>query len=185
MSVLQRITARVFASAAGGGNPVTIFQTSIPISPSIKSKLAQSCEWESVVISPGDALTFFMPSGDEVSFCAHAAMGAACVLSEISGDSDTIKFNTYIWKTSVFFISPTLLVKILRSLKNQESCFVLAAKVNLCINHNISKFSLCYCVGIFLPIVILDQSYIWSKLHLWKSVDQINPKCKWRNKCKW
>lgn len=73
---------------------MTIFQTSIPISPSIKSKLAQSCEWESVVISPGDALTFFMPSGDEVSFCAHAAMGAACVLSEISGDSDTIKFNT-------------------------------------------------------------------------------------------
>ncbi|KAL7472336.1 hypothetical protein ACHAXS_012672 [Conticribra weissflogii] len=81
----------------GGGNPVTIF---IPVEKSYilaaeeRIKLASSCSWESVFIEPsaeskrGQAneesrpvFRFFMPSGEEVSFCGHAAIGACAFLA--------------------------------------------------------------------------------------------------------
>eukprot|EP00557_Chaetoceros_sp_GSL56_P008557 CAMPEP_0176490722 /NCGR_PEP_ID=MMETSP0200_2-20121128/8027_1 /TAXON_ID=947934 /ORGANISM="Chaetoceros sp., Strain GSL56" /LENGTH=410 /DNA_ID=CAMNT_0017888057 /DNA_START=125 /DNA_END=1357 /DNA_ORIENTATION=+ len=77
-----------------------------PSSPAVdlRKKLAQSCKWESVIVEygicPDDVtqmsephqlqlqrqkiqpprLHFYMPSGEEVSFCAHAAMGAAMII---------------------------------------------------------------------------------------------------------
>lgn len=42
------------------------------------SDLAKTCAWESVVVNPRTRqMAFFMPTGEQVSFCAHAAMGGA------------------------------------------------------------------------------------------------------------
>lgn len=71
------------AAKSSGGNPVTIFSPSSPstkLTPELRSRLAQTCTWESVVVEPcqedGDStvssqFSFFMPSGEEVSFCAR------------------------------------------------------------------------------------------------------------------
>lgn len=82
-ALLKKITARVFTAPGGaGGNPVTVFLSKSPLARSIQTRLAQECEWESVVVSSGPntvvrpKLSFFLPSGEEVSFCSHAAMGA-------------------------------------------------------------------------------------------------------------
>lgn len=86
--LVEQVKARVFCSPNGvGGNPVTIFSTDQALSPNIQKRLAQSCDWESVILhrlssSAGASSTlpefsFYMPSGEQVSFCAHAAMGAA------------------------------------------------------------------------------------------------------------
>lgn len=92
---VQRITARVFAATAssgkthGGGNPVTVFHSPhLSLSPSVQSALAQDCEWESVMISPNHTFHFYMPSGEQVSFCAHAAMGAARVMAEMKNRNE-------------------------------------------------------------------------------------------------
>ncbi|CAB9522697.1 isomerase, phenazine biosynthesis phzc phzf domain [Seminavis robusta] len=96
--VVERVRARVFchsdsyssslSSEDGGGNPVTIFSSPETLSPKTQEKLAKECDWESVMVphfsilnnnnnnSP-PPLSFYMPSGEQVSFCAHAAMGAA------------------------------------------------------------------------------------------------------------
>ena len=94
---ITRISARAFThpNVSGGGNPVTVFlSTASPadvLPPSTRSTLAKSCDWESVIahLPPPAAseqgqkpiLSFYMPSGEEVSFCAHAAIGAAAVIS--------------------------------------------------------------------------------------------------------
>lgn len=80
-TLLKKVTARVFTSLGGaGGNPVTVFLSKAPLAHAIQTQLAQECEWESVVAvaaqSSTPKLSFFMPSGEEVNFCAHAAMGA-------------------------------------------------------------------------------------------------------------
>mmetsp|Transcript_1792 Transcript_1792/g.2582 ORF Transcript_1792/g.2582 Transcript_1792/m.2582 type:complete len:321 (-) Transcript_1792:466-1428(-) len=106
---IKSIVAKVFQSHGhqAGGNPVSVFllgQETVP-SQKVLQHLARSCEWESVVallpaketahssenekIDP--TLLFFMPSGEEVSFCAHAAMGAVVAISrefEIGIDTD-------------------------------------------------------------------------------------------------
>lgn len=98
---LRKLTARVFGAGPGvGGNPVTIFlnnDSNCSISANAEETLARSCEWESVLIQR-DTITnnsifkFFVPSGNEMSFCAHAAMGAAYA---IRGDAaTTIPFST-------------------------------------------------------------------------------------------
>jgi PhzF family phenazine biosynthesis protein len=82
--LLKKVTARVFTSRSGaGGNPVSVFLSKTRLSRSISAKLAQECDWESVVVThdptvanANPTLAFFMPSGEEVSFCSHAAMGA-------------------------------------------------------------------------------------------------------------
>lgn len=109
---ITRVSARAFVhpKVAGGGNPVDVFLVT-PASPSdsnlalpsdTRSRLAQTCEWESVVAhlpssSAGEqgqrpVLSFHMPSGEEVSFCAHAALGAASVISqEAEGGGNTAR----------------------------------------------------------------------------------------------
>ena len=99
-----------------GGNPVTIFHfpsnphnetpsSNLPTS-QIRTELAKSCPWESVMtysnypytpfgshhvendishnVNKSNAtwnrIWFYMPSGEEVSFCAHAAMAACSVI---------------------------------------------------------------------------------------------------------
>lgn len=77
-----------------GGNPVTIFyplnddkSTSSALTSIERTALAKSCDWESVIIEPHTAdiemhqFRFFMPSGDEVSFCGHAAIGASAFVA--------------------------------------------------------------------------------------------------------
>ncbi len=65
----------------GGGNPVTIFHLSAPTTDE-RTKLALSCSWESIIIDDNyssedvvrDTLPifhFYMPSGEEVSFCGR------------------------------------------------------------------------------------------------------------------
>jgi predicted PhzF superfamily epimerase YddE/YHI9 len=90
--MIERVSARVFCHGPGGGNPVTVFSSTERISRPTQVKLAQSEEWESVVVHrPRDAngstssslpeVSFFMPTGEQVNFCAHAAMGAVFEIS--------------------------------------------------------------------------------------------------------
>ena len=87
---IKRISARAFVcpEAPGGGNPLTVFlcgQQQPALSAEKRFQLARTCEWESVIISPSPLhkstphFFFHMPSGEEVSFCAHAAIGACFV----------------------------------------------------------------------------------------------------------
>ena len=82
MISLEKIDARVFCLGTKGGNPVTIFASPTPLPGSIQQKLATTCDWESVVVvsAPTPTMSFFMPSGEEVSFCAHAAIGGAIAM---------------------------------------------------------------------------------------------------------
>ncbi len=80
---LQKIDARVFCLGKEGGNPVTIFASPFPIPGDLQQKLAKSCDWESVMVDTEESsstMAFFMPSGEEVSFCAHAAIGGAIAM---------------------------------------------------------------------------------------------------------
>lgn len=77
--------ARAFAfpkNKGVGGNPVTIFLPSTSTTSNERIKLAQTCSWESVVIENDDTdasnggcslptFHFYMPSGEEVSFCGR------------------------------------------------------------------------------------------------------------------
>lgn len=105
---VERISARVFCHGPGGGNPVTVFASLLPLSSSTQARLAQECEWESVMVAtqsnlsssldsdinnnnesrPPAEMAFYMPSGEEVSFCAHAALGGAYALAQRAGFSD-------------------------------------------------------------------------------------------------
>lgn len=82
---LNKVTARVFCTLKGGkrsGNPVTIFASSDgPIPTETQKRLAQQCTWESVMVNTADhMLAFYMPTGEQVNFCAHAAMGGVMQL---------------------------------------------------------------------------------------------------------
>ena len=47
-----------------------------------QQQLARTCSWESVMVdSYRNHLYFYMPTGEEVSFCGHAAMGGALYLN--------------------------------------------------------------------------------------------------------
>jgi predicted PhzF superfamily epimerase YddE/YHI9 len=93
-TTIEKITARIFCQLSGGGNPVTIFRARANSLPqAVQVQLAQSCSWESVILTtattgpkaegggggksppPPPALNYYMPTGEEVNFCAHAAMG--------------------------------------------------------------------------------------------------------------
>lgn len=76
MNSIRKISARVFCQLHGGGNPVSVF-VGEAIEKSLQSKLASSCAWESVMVETVAVprLSFFLPTGEEVSFCAHAAIG--------------------------------------------------------------------------------------------------------------
>lgn len=92
---LKKIDARVFCLGNKGGNPVTIFASPKQLSGSLQKELAESCDWESVMVgtdasSSFPTMAFFMPSGEEVSFCAHAAIGGAI---SMGGDSGSWHFR--------------------------------------------------------------------------------------------
>ena len=76
------------------------------LSPEIQAQLARTCSWESVMVNPiltttnssnstttssnptTKQLSFYMPTGQEVSFCAHAAMaGAIRVADELEQET--------------------------------------------------------------------------------------------------
>jgi predicted PhzF superfamily epimerase YddE/YHI9 len=92
--LIEKVTARVFCQLEGGGNPVTIFSSQSPLKPSTQARLAQECEWESVCVSTTGggsekhkhsklpSMAVYMPTGEQVSFCAHAAMGGALQLAQ-------------------------------------------------------------------------------------------------------
>jgi PhzF family phenazine biosynthesis protein len=114
MKEVLSIAARAFAHKNSGGNPVTVFflpDSKQKPAESIRSSLARTCAWESVMVhfatdgesiddesddissppprpiptptpSPTPTLFFYMPSGEEVSYCAHAAMGASYALTK-------------------------------------------------------------------------------------------------------
>jgi predicted PhzF superfamily epimerase YddE/YHI9 len=94
--LLEKVTARVFCSQnGGGGNPLTIFSAPGPVKRASSARLARTCEWESVVVDTRNRrLSFFMPNGDPVRFCAHAAMGGAMVLgSRVNSGSGNVTFS--------------------------------------------------------------------------------------------
>ena len=113
---ITRVSARacVHPKVAGGGNPVDVFlvrpsspsDSNLALPPDTRSRLAKTCNWESVVAhlpsSSADeqgqrpVLSFHMPSGEEVSFCAHAALGAASVIRQEAGGSSikAVEFTT-------------------------------------------------------------------------------------------
>jgi predicted PhzF superfamily epimerase YddE/YHI9 len=102
-NLIEKVTARVFCQLnVGGGNPVTIFSSAAttasnggssinPIQqPSTQVRLAQSCEWESVMVDETNrTMAFYMPTGEQVKFCAHAAMGGAIQLARQTEESFT------------------------------------------------------------------------------------------------
>eukprot|EP00978_Attheya_sp_CCMP212_P019403 scaffold54381_cov58-Attheya_sp.AAC.1 len=117
---ILQVAARAFVCPgfAGGGNPVTVFlplgDSNTALSSLERSKLAKTCEWESVIAHRpnGDGTSlqkdnlprfhFYMPSGEEVSFCAHAAIGACAILAEqdaLNKGSDSI-IRTLSFQTS-------------------------------------------------------------------------------------
>jgi trans-2,3-dihydro-3-hydroxyanthranilate isomerase len=92
-ATVDKISARVFCQWQGtGGNPVTVFVTDNGLLASTQKKLAQTCDWESVVVDRRRrALAFYMPTGEQVSFCAHAAMGGALQLGA-ADKQETVRF---------------------------------------------------------------------------------------------
>jgi PhzF family phenazine biosynthesis protein len=100
MKRILSVAARAFThhGEKGGGNPVTIFLNEESLSLPNREYLAKSCNWESVVVSLANTslpkLYFYMPSGEEVSYCAHAAMGASFVISKTSGGASRVHFIT-------------------------------------------------------------------------------------------
>ncbi|KAG7366808.1 PhzF family phenazine biosynthesis protein [Nitzschia inconspicua] len=98
--LVEQVKARVFCSPnGGGGNPVTIFSTDQKLTAKIQKRLARSCDWESVIlhrpVSKKPLFSFYMPSGAQVTFCAHAAMGAAYEMCrhQKPGDIDGTNFD--------------------------------------------------------------------------------------------
>ena len=73
---------------------MTVFASDGALSKSTQEILAKDCEWESVMVSKNDSSTemsFHMPSGEEVSFCAHAALGGAYACFENVKESLTFQ----------------------------------------------------------------------------------------------
>jgi predicted PhzF superfamily epimerase YddE/YHI9 len=109
--LVERVTARVFCHGPGGGNPVTVFASQLPLSSTSQARLAKGCEWESVMVATNTntdtntdtnscagtdnrtvtvpEMAFYMPSGEEVSFCAHAALGGASAALSFQKDTGT------------------------------------------------------------------------------------------------
>jgi len=100
-----------------GGNPVTIFypliddncSKSVTLALTSKecSALAKSCSWESVIIEAANhsdashTFRFFLPSGEEVSFCGHAAIGASAFITQKEIPMNSINsFSTNVDLTS-------------------------------------------------------------------------------------
>jgi len=92
----MRYEAQVFTCDDKGGNPVTVFlfPNRADIDFESRCSLAKTCGWESAFVLCGDReliqhqkddqqclpdLYFHVPAGEEIGFCAHAAIGASVV----------------------------------------------------------------------------------------------------------
>ena len=127
---VEKITARVFCLGGDGGNPVTIFASQHTLPGSVQRSLAKTCQWESVILTTNDdvsfnitagsssssssalpSMTFYMPSGEEVSFCAHAAIGLAMGYQQIiprrKQKQEIININDHSSSSLVFQASMT------------------------------------------------------------------------------
>ncbi|OEU23184.1 hypothetical protein FRACYDRAFT_233354 [Fragilariopsis cylindrus CCMP1102] len=126
---VEKITARVFCLGGEGGNPVTIFASQHTLPGSVQRSLAKTCQWESVILTTNDdvssnntaaasssssalpSMTFYMPSGEEVSFCAHAAIGLAMGYQQIiprrKQKQEIININEHSSSSLVFQASMT------------------------------------------------------------------------------
>jgi len=97
----------------GGGNPVDIFMAPSTTTSKERINLAKSCSWESIVIDNTNSdlpkFHFYMPSGEEVSFCGHAAIGACSFLANehsiISSASEEESNNNVLLQQSTGSIS--------------------------------------------------------------------------------
>jgi len=89
----EKIQVRVFAESSIsslGGNPLTIFlcDNSATTNDEAHSNLAKTCPWESVMIQNINhafvhpEIAFYLPSGQSISYCAHAAMGAVAYIAQ-------------------------------------------------------------------------------------------------------
>ena len=88
---------------------------------SIQRRLARTCQWESVIVTitkpnnnhdnnnasssstsilPPPTMNFFMPSAEEVSFCAHAAIGGAAATIGVVNDTNTLRSKTITLKNN-------------------------------------------------------------------------------------
>ena len=99
-AIVKQVTARVFGCPTAkklGGNPVTVFVWDEYVTKDDNrfEKLAQTCSWESVHVAMTNhhrpIFYFYMPSGERVSFCAHAAMGASAVI--VNNDNEQEKYK--------------------------------------------------------------------------------------------
>lgn len=92
MPSIEKVSARVFCQLKSrGGNPVSVFYGA-ELDDHQRSVLSKTCEWESVFLS--SKLHFYMPTGEQVSFCAHAAMGCAFVGFKTGQHANQVSFET-------------------------------------------------------------------------------------------
>ena len=105
---ITKFTARVFTCPGFpvGGNPVTIFFCKKSFGADLRSHLSSTCKWESVFIesepTTKEKVFFYMPSGEEVSFCGHAALAASyCISTENTPkDNNDIQFTANVLGTT-------------------------------------------------------------------------------------
>jgi predicted PhzF superfamily epimerase YddE/YHI9 len=104
--IIEKLTGRVFGhlETKGGGNPITVFasrdERSV-LSKAQREHLATTCAWESVFVNASSTTTtshpqmaFYMPTGEQVSFCAHAALAGTTALSDQADEERNVQFQT-------------------------------------------------------------------------------------------
>ena len=148
--LIERIKARVFCHGPGGGNPVTVFSTSSPLSSSTKEYLAKECDWESVMVSSSSStsekqdqsssklMSFYMPSGQEVSFCAHAALGGAIASAK---EEEELSFRSTFVAESHDAKKQKHTVHLIRENKNEKNDEVQMACLNMTVPFDSHKVS--------------------------------------------
>lgn len=92
MTSIKKVSARVFCQLTNrGGNPISVFYGT-ELENHQRLSLAKTCPWESVFLS--SKLRFYMPTGEQVAFCAHAAMGGAFVGFKAGNHGSELTFDT-------------------------------------------------------------------------------------------
>lgn len=99
----QKVEGRIFATPSSpvGGNPLTIYVVDRSVHSQIAevhSTLAKTCLWESVIIHDINhdmpEIFFYVPSGQSIAYCAHAAMGASAYMARWKSiDRGIIQFH--------------------------------------------------------------------------------------------
>lgn len=108
--MLKKLSCRVFTCSdkiyKNGGNPLTVFLWDQNQFSKEKCEiLAKSVDFESVIVKYDSRkrqdeqllppqFFFYMPSGEEVSFCAHAALGGCVGLAQSTPEESSIRDNS-------------------------------------------------------------------------------------------